>query len=788
MVIGARREMFRRPGRRAALGPVTPSPRGSGFALPAEPAWRRAAVAASLLAAVAVAMPVGLAALPGGFERFGSRAAAIAVLGLLILAPALVGLAAALRGLDRLLAGLRRAREAEYRRIVVRILGAAAALVYVMGLAVAFPGAALAPCLALAALALVAAWLFLLHAMLDAAAPPLRRAVALAADVGLVSGFLHAGGALTAVWFPAYFWIIAQHAESSGRRGLAVSAGLSALGFAAAAATSGFWLQQPALFGGALAALLLLPAHEAALIRRLARARARADAARAAQREFLTLASRDLRAPGEIILELCSNPPSPPGKALAAIGASAGALLARLDDAVDSARLEAGDPAPQAEAFDLHALIHGVVTRLRPQAAARHLALAARIDPRLPYRLRGFAPQLRRVLLRVIGEAIERSDGEAVRVSFERAGADGERVRLRVKVRAGGAGVSAEEIAEDAQSARRGLGAGLAVIERLIVAMGGRAERSLAAGRDGALTIELPLAIDRFAAAVAPDLAERPILVVTEDPHFAEALAEPLAGWRGDPRWIGGGEAALATLCEAAEDEAVPLVIVDGRDDVLAALSWAQRAMAARPAAPPLILFFAGEPWIDSLFELADGALAGIVPAPLSSEVLANALHALPPPGEARAARPAPKASEPAAGPEPVVTRLAAHPRFGGEGAAPIDRRAVEALCSLGRGSDFFRGLTDAFRSESREILARIGESAAAVDAAGFREAVDSLRNCAANVAGARLCELLRALAEVSERELGRHGAGYVERIGSELAKLESALADYLDAAEEASL
>jgi HPt (histidine-containing phosphotransfer) domain-containing protein len=199
------------------------------------------------------------------------------------------------------------------------------------------------------------------------------------------------------------------------------------------------------------------------------------------------------------------------------------------------------------------------------------------------------------------------------------------------------------------------------------------------------------------------------------------------------------------------------------------------------------------------LVELADGALDGVLAAPLDNRLLANALHSLPlwrgasprpvmvpetidP--EAEPEPPPPVALEPAS-PEPEpesipqVTPISAHPRFGAE-TQVIDPRAIAALRGLGDGDEFLAEVIDSFRAETKEIMNRIVRAAAAADAGNFARGLHALRSCAANLGGTRLCELLLAMRDISQCELREQGSGVVQKLGDELDRLDAALLEFL--------
>jgi DNA-binding response OmpR family regulator len=184
-----------------------------------------------------------------------------------------------------------------------------------------------------------------------------------------------------------------------------------------------------------------------------------------------------------------------------------------------------------------------------------------------------------------------------------------------------------ETVDEDSDEIGQPLG--LAVADRLIGLMGGRLAVEIDPRRSLAMTVELPFAIDQASLALPLDLAHLPVLVVTKDAEFVGDLIEPLEAWRADPRWIGAGDQALAYLASFDPGTRRAVLIVDGRGDVLQALSWTHRAGAERGAESAYVLFVADEPRIDSVIGLADGELDGILPAPFTASALRGALHAL---------------------------------------------------------------------------------------------------------------------------------------------------------------
>ena len=772
---------------------------GSDAALPDWPS--RYAVAA--LGVAALLPPIGFIVRPGELGRIGGVPIAIGLTAVLILAPALVALVTALLGIERLHNNCRNRGDGEHAQAGLRVLIAALAVGYGMGAAALMPNQTPAMALIVPSLGLACGWILLLFALADPAASVLRQYLATLFDAALISAFLHFGGALTAPWILIYLLATFQAGLRRGIVALAVSAAANLAGFAIVLATTAYWQEQPLLAGGLLAALVALPAYIGAMVHEVAKLRETAASAQAARTRFMMVISEALRAPLDAIAGRGGAPMREP-EAPAAVP-STRALISQVSNILDFTAIEAGAFVPTTEAFDLHHVILDTLADRRIEAAAKGLRLRSHIDPALPYRLRGWPQQLAQIVDYLTARAVEVSAEGSVGVAVDAAGDDGRRVRLRLTIRDEGepiAPADAEALfdpfaARPGASAAGGHGAfGLAVVRRLVELMGGEIVCGNGTGAGGAITVTVPLALDEPPIDETLDLEQCLVLIATEDSQFASELAEPLNAWNADPRWIDSFENTLGFV-DRRDARACSVLIVDGRQRKLAALSFAHRAVTSE-APPSFVLFVAERAQIGGLVELAEDELDAVLPAPLDYQLFANALHALPlwhgAPARpvivsARHDEPLPEPPplfDPAdvAAPSPQVTPIATHPRFAAE-TPTIDQRAVAALRRLGGGDEFLGEVLDSFRTDAREIMQRLVRAAAAADSAGFARGLHALRNCAANLGGTRLCEVLLSLREAGAQELREQGSVLVQRLGDELARLDAALAEFADEREE---
>ena len=715
------------------------------------------------LALAGVAVPVAFVAAPETLGQIGPLPTVVSLIGALVLASVAVGLAAMLIGVGGLRARFRARADREHEYAIGRVLAQTLLLLGAFAWAVIEPEAAAAvPCLVVAIFASVTGWSSLLHLILSPARSPARRIAAIVVDLGLLSAFLHFGGGQAAALYPAYLVVAFYSGFRLGLGPLVAAAASGVIGFGAVAATTPFWQAQPGLAAGLTVMLAAMPAGVATLIRALARSQDEAKAASAARTRFLSVIGQGLRGPVDAMARAL------PAAEAEVQGLPTQALLAQISEVIDLASIESGAFAPDIEPFDLHAVVNDAIALLRGAAAQRGLSVALRIDPYVPYRLTGWPQQLAQILNSLVIAAIAGGEGGAIRVEVGAAGRAGISVPLRIAVQAQG-------------GATDGAAPDLVVVSRLAELMGGR----VVAEADAAWTVTLPFEIDDDTQPVPLDLAQRPVLLVTEDSQFAGELAEPLNAWNADTRWVGGLDDALIYV-ERFETPLSPVLIVDGRVRVIPALSFVHRAALVRDD-PPYILFVADAGQVGSLAGIGDGELTGLLPAPVSDRLLESALHALPMIPVVAAAVPAERAIAAVQRPAPVyddsddrVTPIAAHPRYAPEAATVVDLHVLAGLRTLSAGGNFLAEVIDSFRTDSRQIMDRIAAAADAGDLAAFGRGIQALRRCAATMGATSLCDLALSLRDITAAELRQQDAAIVQRLAAELARFNSALAEFL--------
>jgi hypothetical protein len=337
----------------------------------------------------------------------------------------------------------------------------------------------------------------------------------------------------------------------------------------------------------------------------LARARDEAQAATRAKSDFLANMSHEIRTPihgifGMTEMALDADDDEERRDFIARARSCAETLLTVINDVLDFSRIEAGKLMLEDAAFDVRAVLDGVIDTLAGEAGRKGLELIGCVEPSVPARLIGDAGRLRQVLMNLAGNAVKFTEtGEVVVRLAAQPGQRRDDVVLHGRVRDTGIGVVREQqvaifeafTQADSSMSRRygGTGLGLAITQRLVSLMDGamELESEPGAGSMFGFTVRLGMAEPPPAALALP----APLHVLVLDRHAASRrhLHHTLAEWGCEVAEAAAEAEAERVLARRAHDVLVVALPESdaGRTALLARLHRAAGAATAIVAVLP---------------------------------------------------------------------------------------------------------------------------------------------------------------------------------------------------------
>ncbi|HEX8987976.1 MAG TPA: PAS domain-containing sensor histidine kinase [Rhodocyclaceae bacterium] len=316
-----------------------------------------------------------------------------------------------------------------------------------------------------------------------------------------------------------------------------------------------------------------------------------AERANVAKSRFLVAASHDLRQPLHALAlfaaEFETTAATPEQQRLAGqIGAATGAMGELLDALLEVSRLDTADIKPQPQPLALGRLLAGVVEAQRSSAEAKGLAIHCvptrqwtESDPQL----------LRRLLGNLVSNAVRYTETGGIVVGVRREGNG-----LRIEVWDSGIGIEAVQlplvfqefyqVANRERDAGKGLGLGLAIVDRIARLLGHRMQVRSTPQRGTVFGVSVPrrAPVETVEPATPPSVpvnAAR-ILVAGGVASGAESLAKLIESW-GYHILRAGDEGQLRKHMAAMPD----MVVCD--DSLFRGLA---RAVAGRPRRPRVVL------------------------------------------------------------------------------------------------------------------------------------------------------------------------------------------------------
>ena len=347
----------------------------------------------------------------------------------------------------------------------------------------------------------------------------------------------------------------------------------------------------PVRMAGSHADITLRKAMEQDLVA----ARDEALTANRAKSEFLANMSHEIRTPLNGILGMLQlleelNLTEEQAQYVGMAASSASRLTVLLSDLLDLSRIESGRLVIDSRPFELASLVASVQGLFDPIARRKGVRLEVQADPVIPKHLTGDELRLRQILFNLAGNALKFTSEGGVQVGITSLGRDaGGAQRLLFCVSDTGPGIGDDVLprifepfvqGEDSYVRRhQGAGLGLAIVRRLVTAMGGNL--SIDTSPDGTTicfgvslaAADEPAGQESECAAVRQADAPLSVLLVEDESVSAFAVRRLLEKMGHSVQVAGDGLQALETLGLGGFD----LVLMDVQMPVMDGLEATRR-------------------------------------------------------------------------------------------------------------------------------------------------------------------------------------------------------------------
>ena len=310
----------------------------------------------------------------------------------------------------------------------------------------------------------------------------------------------------------------------------------------------------------------------------LERARVAAEQANRSKTRFFAAASHDLRQPlhamGLFAAALAQKVRDPQvAGVVSSINASVQALEALFNELLDISKIDSGAIRPDLSEFALEEVFARLHGEFAAEAAAKGLRLAVSggqhvvaSDPVL----------LERIVRNLVSNAIRYTPAGEIAVTA--ALLDG---AVRIQVRDTGIGIRAEDqsrifeeflqLANPGRTSKKGLGLGLAIVQRLCGLLGYAVRLTSEYGAGSTFTFDVPPGAARVAGgdaanaavAVKADLGGKLIVVIDDEAAIVEGMKALLSGWGADVLGSAAGDDIISAVHGAGRFP--DLLIVDHR-------------------------------------------------------------------------------------------------------------------------------------------------------------------------------------------------------------------------------
>ena len=253
--------------------------------------------------------------------------------------------------------------------------------------------------------------------------------------------------------------------------------------------------------------------------RELLRERQRAEQAAKAKSDLISMISHEIRTPLNAVMGAAhllgtTELSEKQQKFVRILRSSSESLLGLVNDILDFSKIEAGKVSLEERSFDLRQQVHGIADNLNVKAKEKGLALAVRVDERVPGVVLGDPVKIGQVLTNLVGNAIKFTAQGSVAVRLEVRELAPEAAVISFQVADTGIGIAPDRLPHifdeftqanyDIGLKYGGTGLGLSISKKLVELHGSRIAVESELGRGTTFSFVLRLRIPAAAGPAEP--------------------------------------------------------------------------------------------------------------------------------------------------------------------------------------------------------------------------------------------------------------------------------------------
>ena len=332
-----------------------------------------------------------------------------------------------------------------------------------------------------------------------------------------------------------------------------------------------------------------------------------AESASQTKADFLANMSHEIRTPMNAIigmahLALRTDLDAKQKDYIDKIQSSGQHLLGIINDVLDFSKIEAGKLDIEITDFELGKVLDNVANLIGDKASGKGLELIFDIDPDLPPALKGDPLRIGQVLINYANNAVKFTEEGAIVIRARKLEAFGDDLMVRFEVQDTGIGLTDEQKSRlfqsfqqaDTSTSRKygGTGLGLTISKKLAELMDGDVGVESEPGKGSTFWFTARLGIGEAEARLFlpdPDLRNRRVLVVDDNPQAREILSDMLTGMTFRVDEAPSGEEALAAISEADQaNDSYEIIFIDFRmPPGMTGIETIRRMQAMSLKAPP---------------------------------------------------------------------------------------------------------------------------------------------------------------------------------------------------------